>query len=445
MIGKIPRRALGLLVLRRRPLSGSPGDGSGGQGPAGARRRKILLVGTAAALLALVALAIVVVPASASGGRHAPAATNAAAPTTDATNAAPTTAAPTTTGHRAPGSTAPDGPGRLCPCPNLTAGSDPSVLPGPVLVADHMNNRLLIIDPNGTIAWEFPRPGDLPAGQGFLVPDDSFFTPDGKNIVVTEEDDFVIRVVDIAHHRIVWTYGTPGSPGAGPDHLWNPDDAMMTPGGDIIAADIKNCRILVLRPGTPAPLHVYGETTSACLHSPPQRFGSPNGAFPMSDGDYLITEINGDWVDEMTPAGQVRFSAHPPGVAYPSDTNEVRPGLYLTVDYSDPGQIVEFDRTGHLIWRYAPGGADQLDKPSLALPLPNGDVLCNDDHNDRVIVVDPRTNRIVWQYGHTGRAGTAPGYLNVPDGVDLAPPRSVTITHSATMGRLPGPTATPAG
>ena len=25
----------------------------------------------------------------------------------------------------------------------------------------------------------------------------------------------------------------------------------------------------------------------------------------------------------------------------------------------------------------------------------------NDDYNDRVIVVDPQTNRIVWQYGHT--------------------------------------------
>jgi hypothetical protein len=45
-----------------------------------------------------------------------------------------------------------------------------------------------------------------------------------------------------------------------------------------------------------------------------------------------------------------------------------------------------------------------------------------------VIVVDPRTNRIVWQYGHTGQAGSAPGFLNIPDGVDVAPPNSL-IAH----------------
>jgi hypothetical protein len=49
-------------------------------------------------------------------------------------------------------------------------------------------------------------------------------------------------------------------------------------------------------------------------------------------------------------------------------------------------------------------------------------------------VVDPATNRIVWQYGHTGQAGSAPGYLNDPDGVDLVPPDSLLITHAATMG-----------
>jgi hypothetical protein len=83
---------------------------------------------------------------------------------------------------------------------------------------------------------------------------------------------------------------------------------------------------------------------------------------------------------------------------------------------------MEFDAKGHVLWRFSPRGPDALDHPSLALPLPNGDVLANDDYNDRVIVVDPRSNQIVWQYGHTGVAGAKPGYLNTPDGVDLAPP-----------------------
>ncbi|MGH9127780.1 MAG: hypothetical protein ACRDY2_02160 [Acidimicrobiales bacterium] len=326
-----------------------------------------------------------------------------------------------------------------CPCPNLAPGSDPSVLPGQVLIADHLNNRLLLVSPQGNVTWEFPQVGDLARGQTFLVPDDAFFTPNGKDILVTQEDDFVISLVSIAQHRIVWQYGTPGVSGSGPNHLFNPDDAIMMPDGDIITADIKNCRILVLRPPLHTPLHVYGMTTNACQHAPPQRWGSPNGAFPMLNGNYLITEINGDWVDGLTLGGKVTFSTNPPGVNYPSDTNEVSPGVYLTADYSNPGQVVEFNRTGQVLWRYKPTGAAAMNKPSLCLPLPNGDVLCNDDFNHRVIVIDPHTDKVVWQYGHTGVHGAGPGYLYDPDGVDLSPPHSLAIVNSKTMGEYPVP------
>jgi DNA-binding beta-propeller fold protein YncE len=107
---------------------------------------------------------------------------------------------------------------------------------------------------------------------------------------------------------------------------------------------------------------------------------------------------------------------------------------YLVTDYSDPGQVVIFDRAGHALWRFRPAGAQALNHPSLALPLPNGNILVNDDHNDRVIVIDPATNRIVWQYGHDGVPGRGPGYLDNPDGVDMAPPYSLLMTHAATMG-----------
>ena len=72
-------------------------------------------------------------------------------------------------------------------------------------------------------------------------------------------------------------------------------------------------------------------------------------------------------------------------------------------------------------------------QPSLALPLPNGDVLANDDKNHRVIVIDPRTNRIVWQYGHTGVPGAGAGFLSNPDGVDLAPPYSLAARFGASL------------
>jgi hypothetical protein len=305
----------------------------------------------------------------------------------------------------------------------LAAGSDPSVLPGPVLIADRSNNRLLIVDPQGRVRWVWPSPSEL-RGASFLVPDDAFFTPDGRHVIATQEDDFVITEIDLTTGRIVWRYGHPGVSGSGPDYVFNPDDAMLLPSGTLISADIKNCRLIEVRPPAHSLLWQQGEL-GTCTHDPPTAYGSPNGAFPLPDGHLLVTEINGDWVDEIDTAGRVYWSTNPPGVAYPSDTNQVGPDRYITVDYSDPGQVVEFDRTGRLLWRYGPpSGPGMLNHPSLAVALPNGDILLNDDYNDRVIVIDPHTDRIVWQYGHTGVAGTAPGYLHNPDGVDLLPPYS---------------------
>jgi PQQ-like domain len=319
------------------------------------------------------------------------------------------------------------GPGYLAP------GSDPAALPGDVLIADEYNRRLLLVDPYGRIRWQFPGPGALGRGQRFGPPDDAFISPDGRSIVATQEENHTISVIDIATGRVTRRYGHPGVPGSGPGYYYHPDDAMLLPGGQILVADILNCRILLL--SARGITRQLGSTSTACAHEPSRQFAQPNGAFPLHDGHYLITEILGDWVDEMSLGGHVYWSAHPPGVRYPSDTNEVRQGRYLVADYSDPGQVVIFTRTGQLVWRFRPGGAAALNHPSLALPLPNGNILVNDDYNDRVIVISPKTNRIVWQYGHDGVSGRAPGYLDNPDGVDLAPPDSLLMAHAATMGR----------
>jgi DNA-binding beta-propeller fold protein YncE len=306
------------------------------------------------------------------------------------------------------------------------------VLPGPILIADKKNNRLVVVSPLGQVLWQWPQAGDLAPGQTFLIPDDAFITPDGKDVIATEEDNFVITEIDIASRKIVWRYGTPGKHGSGPNQLWNPDDGIMLPDGTVIAPDIKNCRIVDLSPSSPGPVWTLG-TTGSCQHNPPSHFGSPNGVFPLPNGHFLVTEINGDWVEEMDRAGHVYWSTHPPAIAYPSDTSQYKPGQYVTVDYSSPGQVQVFDQAGKALWRWNPSSGDgRLNHPSLAEGLPNGDIILNDDFNHRVIVLDPVQNKIVWQYGHTGQAGSAPGYLNNPDGLDPVPPHSFANTVGLT-------------
>jgi hypothetical protein len=312
---------------------------------------------------------------------------------------------------------------------HLTAWSHPRALPASVLIADEGNNRLLLVDPRGRVRWVFPRPG----GGFFGPPDDAFISPDGRAIIATQEIYDRVTVLDIARRQVLRRYGHPGTPGSAPGYFSHPDDAMLLPGGDVLLADIINCRILILAPGRWHVLRQLG-SPAACGHHPPAAFGSPNGVFPLRNGHFLVTEINGDWVDAMNLRGRVFWSARPPGVAYPSDANEMSPGRYLVADYSYPGQVVIFDRAGRALWRFRPRGRRPLNHPSLALPLPNGNILVNDDYNHRVIVIDYRTKRIIWQYGHYGVPGRSPGYLNNPDGVDVAPPFSLLITHRPPRG-----------
>jgi outer membrane protein assembly factor BamB len=139
----------------------------------------------------------------------------------------------------------------------------------------------------------------------------------------------------------------------------------------------------------------------------------------------VLTEGVGHYVSEMSASGKIAWTVQVPGVTAIYQTSEVGPDRYLTVDHVTQGQVLTFDHTGKVFWRYAPTGGQSLNKPSLAIGLPNGDVMVSDKVNNRLIVVDPRTNKVVWQYGHTKVPGSGAGFLNNPTGMDLYPPNAI--------------------
>lgn len=250
--------------------------------------------------------------------------------------------------------------------------------------------------------------------------DDAFFTPDHKHIIINEEDNQVIAVIDIAQKKIVWQYGHPGQAGSAPGYLHTPDDAYMLKNGLVTVADIRNRRILFINHNKKV---VKQLGNGIYRHNPPYSFAAPNGDTPLPNGGTLVTEIAGSYADAINSQGKLMYSVHFPNISYPSDTQLLPDGNLLVADYVKPGKVEIVNKQGKIVWEYyKTSGPGMLNSPSLALPLPNGDVVVNDDKNNRVVVIDPKTNKIVWQYGHTAVAGTKPGYLNVPDGMDLVPP-----------------------
>jgi len=51
---------------------------------------------------------------------------------------------------------------------------------------------------------------------------------------------------------------------------------MLLPDGEVLAADIRNCRIVLL--SSRRITRQFG-SASACSHEPPRQFALPNGAF----------------------------------------------------------------------------------------------------------------------------------------------------------------------
>jgi outer membrane protein assembly factor BamB len=290
-------------------------------------------------------------------------------------------------------------------------------LPWPIVIADRRNNRLLEVTPDKQIVWEF----DSPNLTYYRGNDDVNFTPDGRTMVVNEEDNFDLHILDYATRQLRWTYGMPNVRGRGEGYLNFPDDARLLPDGRLIVADIRNCRLLIIDPKTSKTLKQWGKP-GVCKHNPPETFAYPNDFNYYPNGDYLITEIPGAYITRLSPDGRVIWSVHAPHMTYPSDARPAADGNIIVADFVKTGGIVIFNpQTGKVLWEYrvAGGGEKALDHPSLAVELPNGNVLVNDDHRERVLVIDRQTKEFIWQYGKTDTRGHTPGLLWYPDSVDI--------------------------
>ena len=304
-------------------------------------------------------------------------------------------------------------------------------VPGYMMIADRNNNRIILVSPAKKVVWSI---------NGLHDPDDAFFGPGYKSISTNEEYNQTMALIGIRSHRIEWSYGHPGVRGSAPGYLSNPDDAYLLPNGLMQVADIQNCRVLWVNRAKRI-VRSIGNAGS-CAHDPPRSLSSPNGATPLPDGGVLVTEIGG-WIDRLDKSGHLLYTVRTP-TSYPSDAQLLPDGNILVAGFNTPGRVDEITPQGKVVWTYQPTGQWSLDRPSLAVRWPNGMIAITDDWHHRVLVVNPRTKKVVWSYGHLNSPGIAPGYLNKPDGLDLLPgvpggtkAARKTISTVARIGSLP--------
>ena len=301
---------------------------------------------------------------------------------------------------------------------------------GQLMIADRGNDRLLVVNAAKKVIWRFPSKAHPAPPGGFYFPDDAFFIHGGKGIISNEEQNERIVQLSYPSGKLLWSFGHPGVTGSKPGYLHEPDDAYLLKSGTVSVADAENCRVLLISHAGKIRKE-FGDPES-CSHEPPHRLGNPNGDTPLANGNILVSEVTGSYIDEITPQGELNWSVQLP-IEYPSDPQQLGPDRYLVADYTKPGGIYEFNRAGKILWSYSPSsGKRMLNHPSLAERLPNGLIATNDDYRDRIVIIDPKTKKIVWQYGVTGSPGTGPDHLHIPDGFDLLAPDGTTPTHPFT-------------
>ena len=161
----------------------------------------------------------------------------------------------------------------------------------------------------------------------------------------------------------------------------------------------------------------------------------------MSDGDTVVTEINGDWIDVLGRDGRPLSDATPAGLHVSLRHQRGSSRRVPVSRLHEPGRDRDLHPTGRLLWRYQPTGPERARSPlarAAAAQRRRARQRRPQRSRDRY---RPAQNRIVWQYGHTARPGAGAGYLANPDGVDLAPPHSLTMRFATRCTRPERPTA----
>jgi hypothetical protein len=106
-------------------------------------------------------------------------------------------------------------------------------------------------------------------------------------------------------------------------------------------------------------------------------------------------------------------------VVPPCATQDLLPGSLLIADRGN-NRLVEVNAARQIVWSFpqpgdlAPG--QDFAGPDDAFFTPDGgSIITNEEENQTISLVDYASRRLVWQYGHPGVRGSAPGYLNEPD------------------------------
>jgi len=291
---------------------------------------------------------------------------------------------------------------------------------GNVLISDQFNNRIVEVAPDGHVVWSFgsgdptmcnPGPGaiiglnDAERLSGGLTLTVGTGIPAGSASFSKGCVDNRVIVVDQQGH-IVWQYGQAGVTGSGPNELNVPVFAIQLPNHNIMVVDQGNNRVIEIDKNTKQIAWSYSPKSG------PGALNNPNSAELLPNGNILIGDENNNRVIEVTRAGTIvwQYSQGLSGAAFAS---RLPNGDTLITD-SAHSRILEVTQAKKIVFEYftnSDPGSNSAPLPTNAVQLANGAIIIADQFNNRVLMINPKSQ---FQYGTLNTTGNGPNQLNGP-------------------------------
>src|SRR5580700_1976912 len=233
--------------------------------------------------------------------------------------------------------------------------------PGNYLIADQFNNRVIEVNPNGKIVWQFglgpsdfspasiigtndaQRVGELTLMAGTGTPGGQPEAPDCTNPAGCPDNR--VLLVNRAGH-IVWQYGQFGVTGSGFNQLNVPVQNTWLANGHVLITDQANERIIEVDLDKNI---VWQYGTTGVSGNGPNQLNNPNSAELLENGHILIADESNNRAIEVTPAGSIfktfTIGGSLNGAAFASRL----PNGDTLISDSNNNRIVEVDGTDHIV------------------------------------------------------------------------------------------------
>lgn len=258
---------------------------------------------------------------------------------------------------------------RIGPLTLMAGTGTPPGLPG---CSDVVNgcpdNRVFIVEPGGHIIWQYGQAGVTGAGPNqlntpvhslFLI---SFPGHPGPHVLITDQGNQRVILVNL-NHQIVWQYGTTGMAGMGPNQLNNPNSAEVLNNGHVLIADENNNRVIEI---TTAGHLVKSFTDQGTVSGAAFASRLPNGDTLISDSNNnRIVEVNGSDHTVWQYITNTAVDSNP--APLPTRAVRLRNGNTLISDQFND-RVIEVTHAGKIVFQQgtinAPGmGFNQLNGP----------------------------------------------------------------------------------